>query len=91
MDVGVEAVRLVWDALTTKVTNGVAESKENLLIEEGTEYCDALSRVPNDFISIRKISPYIGCLGIDSTSYTGEKCLCAGSHTKGKHGGCDDT
>lgn len=44
------------DALTTKVTNGVAESKENLLIEEGTEYCDALSRVPNDFISIRKIS-----------------------------------
>lgn len=44
------------DTLTTKITNVAAEPKDNLLIEEGTEYCDALSRVPNDFMSIRKIS-----------------------------------
>lgn len=44
------------DALTTRIKNVAVESEDNLLIEEGTEYCHALSRVPNKFISIRQIS-----------------------------------
>lgn len=44
------------DALTTRIINVAVESEDNLLIEEGTDYCDALSRVPNNFISIRQIS-----------------------------------
>lgn len=44
------------DALTTRITNVAVVSEDNLLIEEGTEYCNELSRVPNKFISIRQIS-----------------------------------
>lgn len=44
------------DTLTMRITNVAIEPEDNLLIEEGTEYCDALSHVPNNFISIRQIS-----------------------------------
>lgn len=44
------------DTLTTRISSVVVNPENNLLIEEGTDYCDALSRVPNNFISIRQIS-----------------------------------
>lgn len=44
------------DTLTTRISSVVVNPEDNLLIEEGTDYCDALSRVPNNFISIRQIS-----------------------------------
>jgi len=44
------------DTLTTRINFVPVEPKDNLLIEEGTDYCDALSRVPNNFISIRQVS-----------------------------------
>ena len=44
------------DTLTTRISSIAVEPEDNLLIEEGTDYCDALSRVPNNFISIRQIS-----------------------------------
>ena len=44
------------DILTTSITNVAAESKDNLLIEKETKYCDELSHVPNSFMSIRQIS-----------------------------------
>lgn len=44
------------DELTTRTTNVAIEPEDSLLIEEGTEYCNALSRVPNRFMSIRQIS-----------------------------------
>ena len=44
------------DTLTTSISSVAVEPEDNLLIEEGTDYCYALSLVPNNFISIRQIS-----------------------------------
>lgn len=44
------------DTLTTRISIVGPRQEEDLLIEEGTDYCDAISHVPNKFLSIRQIS-----------------------------------
>lgn len=44
------------DILTRRISNVTVKSEDNLLIEEGTDYCDVLSHVPINFMSIRQIS-----------------------------------
>ena len=44
------------DVLTNRFSFVTVEPEDNLLIEEGTEYCNALAQVPNCFMRIRQIS-----------------------------------